>query len=1167
MPTVTVGPATVTLYAGGTQTFTANQAVNWSISPAGAGTISTGGLYTAPATVATQQTVTITATSQASGTQTGTATVTLMPTVTVGPATVTLYAGGTQTFTANQAVNWSISPAGVGTISTGGLYTAPATVATQQTVTITATSQASGSQTGTATVTLMPTVTVGPATVTLYAGGTQTFTANQAVNWSISPAGVGTISTGGLYTAPATIATQQAVTITATSQASGSQTGTATVTLMPSVSVTPATATLYGGQTQQFTSNQPVTWSSSPTGAGGIDPATGLYTAPAAIATPQQVTVTATSQADQTQSASAAVTLSPTISIPALRINAGGPTFVDPAGRVWLADTDFTTSCSGNGNASSFVPPAGLDGEYGTYRWCDGSTPQITYQIPVSNMEYLVTLKFAEPNVTWGPGARIFSVAVNGQTNSALSQVDVSANAGATQKAWDTTIPVSASDGQITIAFSGILRQPIINAIEIVPANSIEVVPETATLSERQSLQFTAFQPGVNNPAVNWSITPANLGSIDSTGLYTAPGLIPAATSVTITAASTTNSNILGTAVVSLSPTDPSSFTALRINAGGPTFVDPAGRVWMADTDFTTSCSGNGNTFSFVPPAGLDGEYGTLRWCDGSSPQITYQIPVPNMEYLVTLKFAEPNVSWGPGARIFSVAVNGQTNSALSQVDVSANAGATQKAWDATIPVSVSNGQITIAISAIQNWPIIDAIEIAPANSIEVVPQTASLGLQQQLQFTALIPGQTNPAVTWSLNPAGLGTISASGLYAAPAALAAPTTVTVIATSVANPNAVGTAVVNLSPTNPISFSALRINAGGPTYQDPAGRVWMADTDFTTSCSGNGNASSFVPPAGLDGEYGTYRWCDGSSPQITYQIPVPNMDYLVTLKFAEPNVTWGPGARIFSVAVNGQTNSALSQVDVSANAGATQTAWDATIPISVSNGQLAIAFSGILRQPIINAIEIVPVGSVGVLPVAADLWASQQQQFLANVADPANPGVSWSLTPAGVGAITATGLYTAPASIAAPQTVTVTATNASNPVFSGAATVNLYPPGNIAVSPASVTLSTGQTQQFTVVMSGGPGSGVVWSLSPAGMGTISSSGLYTAPASIYTPQTVTLTAAGNGSTATAAILLVPTVTLTVSPATTTLGPSQAQQFTATVLGRGIPASPGPSAPRA
>jgi hypothetical protein len=167
--------------------------------------------------------------------------------VTVGPPTATLFALQTQQFTAtvngttNQQVSWSIVPAGVGSISAGGLYTAPSSVSTQQTITVQATSLADPTKSGSATVTLNPpvTVSVSPPTTTLSPSQSQQFTAtitgttNQQVNWSIVPAGVGSISAGGSYTAPASVSTLQTVTVRATSAAFPAQSGSATVTLNP----------------------------------------------------------------------------------------------------------------------------------------------------------------------------------------------------------------------------------------------------------------------------------------------------------------------------------------------------------------------------------------------------------------------------------------------------------------------------------------------------------------------------------------------------------------------------------------------------------------------------------------------------------------------------------------------------------------------------------------------------------------------------------------------------------------------------------------------------------------------------------------------------------------------------------------------------------------------
>ncbi len=234
-----------TLQLTATVTGTSNTAVTWSILSGGAGSVSTTGLYTAPASITTQQTVTVRATSVADPTKNGSATVTLIPvTITVNPQTgsrsvnQTLQLTATVTGTGNTAVTWSILSGGAGSVSTTGLYTAPASITTQQTVTVQAASSADTTKTATATITLTPvSVTVGPPSTSLSVNQTWQLTAtvtgssNTTVTWSILSGGAGSVSTTGLYTAPATILTQQIVTVRATSSADATKTATATITL------------------------------------------------------------------------------------------------------------------------------------------------------------------------------------------------------------------------------------------------------------------------------------------------------------------------------------------------------------------------------------------------------------------------------------------------------------------------------------------------------------------------------------------------------------------------------------------------------------------------------------------------------------------------------------------------------------------------------------------------------------------------------------------------------------------------------------------------------------------------------------------------------------------------------------------------------------------------
>src|SRR5271157_764458 len=135
------------------------------------------------------------------------------------------------------------------------------------------------------------------------------------------------------------------------------------------VSVSPPSATLLSNQTQQFTavvsgtSNTGVTWSAT---AGTVN-ASGLYTAPAVTAETNAV-VTATSNADPSKSAGAAVTVDPATSQP-VQITTGNL----PQGQQGNAYSEVFTATGGttpySWSISAGTPPAGItmntNGDFG----------------------------------------------------------------------------------------------------------------------------------------------------------------------------------------------------------------------------------------------------------------------------------------------------------------------------------------------------------------------------------------------------------------------------------------------------------------------------------------------------------------------------------------------------------------------------------------------------------------------------------------------------------------------------------------------------------------------------------------------------------------------------------------------------------------------------------
>lgn len=113
----------------------------------------------------------------------------------------------------------------------------------------------------------------------------------------------------------------------------------------------------------------------------------------------------------------------------------------------------------------------------------------------------------------------------------------------------------------------------------------------------------------------------------------------------------------------------------------------------------------------------------------------------------------------------------------------------------------------------------------------------------------------------------------------------------------------------------------------------------------------------------------------------------------------------------------------------------------------------------------------------------------------------------------------------------------------------------------AMTPSSVTLMTGQSQQFNVSVTGASNASIQWSIfgsNSGGLGTISNSGLYTAPSSVDKPGTVfTLYAGAAADTSVsrqAQITVNPTpppVSVTITPSAKTVQTGATVQFTAAV----------------
>jgi len=308
----------------------------------------------------------------------------------LSPNSATVSAGATQPFTptvtgsSNTSVTWTLSGAGCsgaacGTISAGGLYTAPASVPSPATLSVTVISVADPTKSASASVTLVAAaavlLSISPTSASVAANSTDSFTAtltgttNTGVAWSLTGAGCSGASCGSLatssltavYTAPLVPPSPPSVTVVLTSMADPSKTASAIVTILSAVvvTVTPASTSVVTGSAQQFnasvvgTLNTAVTWSVEGTGCSGAAcgtiTGTGLYTAPSAVPSPASVTVTATSSTSPSKTSSSSVLIEAskvTNANGGLTIPAGHPRLFWNAPRIstaqaWVASTGY----------------------------------------------------------------------------------------------------------------------------------------------------------------------------------------------------------------------------------------------------------------------------------------------------------------------------------------------------------------------------------------------------------------------------------------------------------------------------------------------------------------------------------------------------------------------------------------------------------------------------------------------------------------------------------------------------------------------------------------------------------------------------------------------------------------------------------------------------------
>lgn len=645
-------------------------------------------------------------------------------------------------------------------------------------------------------------------------------------------------------------------------------------------------------------------------------------------------------------------------------------------------------------------------------------------------------------------------------------------------------------------------------ALSAIPAAavSVSISPRNAQVLTEGQLQFAVTVSGTTDSVVIWSVTGSgcsgvSCGMIGSDGLYSAPAKVPSSPTVTVTATSLADVTAKASSTVTIA-------SAFVVSVG----VSP-NQVVLAtggQQQFSAQVTGTSNTAVTWSVAGIG--------CVGGS-------------------------------------CGSVTASGLYTAPAVVPQSAAVKVVATSVADPTKSGSASLVVQA------------ASSVSVAIQPKTAQVATGGKLQLSATVTGSTNTAVLWSVagagcSGAGCGTITSAGLYTAPANLPIPANVTVKATAVSDPLASASAAVTL-----VAGSSVRVSP--PSAQvKPGGQL-----QFTASSSGNPSAL-FVWSISGSGCSGSACGSINSTGLYTAPAHAPNPPIVAVTAtlLSDPTKSGSATVTITSGSIVGVSISPTSaQVGTGGHQQFTATVTgssNTTVTWTITGTGCAgttcgtVSSSGLYTAPAVPpappffsvtatsvadssksataSVTVVSAVSVAISPTSATVAPSGSKQFTAQVSGISNTSVSWSIagkgcTGPGCGKISSTGLYTAPAIVPTPPSVTVTATSQANTSKSASAQVNIAVPISVSISPATALMTVGAQRQFEATVKGSTNGALTWTVSGTGCtgsacGTVTSAGLYTAPTTVPNPPTVKVTATSQADTSRSASA---TVTITLS----------------------------------
>ena len=711
--------------------------------------------------------------------------------------------------------------------------------------------------------------------------------------------------------------------------------------------------------------------------------------------------------------------------------------------------------------------------------------------------------------------------------------------------------------------------------VAAIPVASVRIVPDSATVSVRQTAQLSARVSDstgallVGRP-LTWASDAPSVATVDGNGVVTAV----ATGQARVTATSEGKS---GTAVVIVTPIPVASIavtpdsgalaqgdtlllTARLLDAGGNVL---AGRVvsWISGAPSIATVDARGVVTAIGPGTAL---------IIASSEGVRATVPVsvtPATVATVTTTPANATVQEGATVQLAASILDarGRPMAGKAATWSSSNPSvATVSSTGLVQVIAVGSATISARSDGVTGTSTITVIPVPIANVV-LSPPTATVTTGRTVQLSAVLTdaaGRTVPlnnrTITWTSNAPSIATVGATGVVTGTSA-----GIATVRAQVDGASGIASIIVSDAPVASVQVSpgSAQLTVGSSsqftaTALDASGGVitgrpvtWSSSNAAVATVSTSGLVSALAP----------------GSVQLTATVGgVDGTATITVTSVAVASVAVTPASA--SVVVGGTVQLAATARDAAGNVLTGRTvSWSSATPgvatidanglvtaVSAGTSVITATIDGVTASATITA-TAVPVASVSVSPGSASLTTGSTVQLAATARDAAGNiltgrPVSWSSASPAVATVDGAGLATG----VAPGSAVITA-SVGGVTATATLTVTLVPVASVSIAPGSASVAAGGTVQLAATAKDASGNVLTgrttsWSSATLAVATINSNGLVSAVSA--GSSVITATIDGISANATITVTNAPVITASVSPASSTIAVGSTLQLTVT-----------------